>query len=345
MYRKLSLAAIILGMLILQSCSSMIYDSAYPALKDGRYDSEFPYRSSSDQLEKISTTIKLLNCIAFYTSYIFDESAKLTNYDLDNIDYTKKALTLVHSNRTASGTATVIYSLNNKVVVLSTAHIIDFPDTIISYFQTPEGKSTNLIQSISYKTKQTNYIPDFPEGGELDILAKDSAKDLVLLGKTYTSEPFNPSVFSYPFGKADDLEWGTFIYVFGYPLNQKMLTKGIVSNPNKERHTFYVDAVFNKGFSGGIVLAIRDGVPNFELVGLIKSVPGEFEFTLRPEFKPGEADYSPLIPYQGIVYVDKNQPMRLGVTKVIGAETIIEFINSYQSIIPAGIKNDKTESK
>jgi len=86
-------------------------------------------------------------------------------------------------------------------------------------------------------------------------------------------------------------------------------------------------------------------VPNFELVGLIKSVPGEFEFTLRPEFKPGEADYSPLIPYQGIVYVDKNQPMRLGVTKVIGAETIIEFINSYQSIIPAGIKNDKTESK
>ncbi|MFA7290002.1 MAG: serine protease [Melioribacteraceae bacterium] len=333
MPRKMLLILLIIAALFFQSCSSMIYDSAYPALKDGKYDSEFPYRSSSEQLEKISNSIKLLNCIVFYKSYIFNESTKLTKYDLDNVDYIDKAVTLIHYNRTASGTATVIYSLNNRVVVLSTAHIIDFPDTLISYFQTPEGKPTNLIESISFKEKQTNYIPDFPEGGELDILAKDSAKDLVLLGKTYISEPFNPPVFSYPFGRADDLEWGSFIYVFGYPLNQKMLTKGIVSNPNRERHTFFVDAIFNKGFSGGIVLAIRDGVPNFELVGLIKSVPGELEFALRPEFKPGEADYSPLIPYQGRVYVDKTQPMRLGVTRVIGAETVVEFINSYKSIL------------
>ena len=51
---------------------------------------------------------------------------------------------------------------------------------------------------------------------------------------------------------------------------------------HKLGNIFLVDAVFNRGYSGGIVLAIRDGVPNFELVGLVKSVPAEYEYVMKP---------------------------------------------------------------
>ncbi|MCK7529466.1 MAG: hypothetical protein MZV64_73895 [Ignavibacteriales bacterium] len=53
-----------------------------------------------------------------------------------------------------------------------------------------------------------------------------------------------------------------------------MVTKAIVSNPSRdESGSFLVDAVVNNGMSGGLVLAIKDGVPNFEMVGMIQWVP------------------------------------------------------------------------
>ncbi len=40
------------------SCTKKIYDVVYPTLNDGRYDSEFPYKNASHQLEEISKSIK-----------------------------------------------------------------------------------------------------------------------------------------------------------------------------------------------------------------------------------------------------------------------------------------------
>ena len=48
------------------SCSSTsIYDNIYPTLNDGKYDSEFPYKNSSEQLENISNSVHMINSIAF----------------------------------------------------------------------------------------------------------------------------------------------------------------------------------------------------------------------------------------------------------------------------------------
>ena len=40
--------------LFITSCSSVTYEKIYPTLQDGKYDSEFPYKGCSDQLEEIS---------------------------------------------------------------------------------------------------------------------------------------------------------------------------------------------------------------------------------------------------------------------------------------------------
>ena len=134
-------------------------------------------------------------------------------------------------------------------------------------------------------------------------------------------------VFTYPLGKAKELDWGSFVYLFGYPINYQMVTKAIDSNPNRDEFgSFLVDAVVNNGMSGGIVLAIRDGVPNFEMVGMIQWVPEEEENILVPKKLTNNEKYNPIVPYEGEEYVKRFSSIRYGIARVISVEAIIEFI-------------------
>lgn len=316
------------AILLLVSCKSAIYEVAYPALSDGRYDSEFPYKSSSDQLKEITNSVKMLNCVAYYTTYVFDYDSMIRKKDLNNDVLEEKSIDIGRFDRTASGTATLISAHRGSVVLLTCAHIVDFQDTLISYYKTESGYNTGYIESISIKDKQVNYIPEFPSGGEVDILVRDDRQDLALLGRHYGVEQRSKfNVFEYPVGRAKELSWGSFVYAIGFPMNYKMLSKGIVSSPNKDKKgSFLIDAVFNKGFSGGIVLAIRDGVPNFELVGLVNSVPITRQFVVTPKNPSRRRVYNPIVPYKGEVYLQELMNIRYGVTKVVSIETIIKFI-------------------
>ena len=321
------------------SCSSTsVYDKIYPALTDGIYDSEFPYRNSSKQLEEISGSIRLINSIAFYTSYVFDPSSQFVASSISKINFDKAAIEQITFNSSASGTSTLIMEDQGSVVLLTVAHVVSFPDTIISHFVNPDGSFSQYIQSVSIKTKQTNYIPDFPDNGEVEIILLDRARDVALIGKHFSgAKTLAMPTFKYPWGNSSELEWGSFVYVFGFPMNYKMISKALVSSPGKDKHTFLIDAVFNRGYSGGIVLAVRDGVPNFELVGLVRSVPAEYEYTIRPLTKKQDFDFNPMLPYKGEVYVDREQVLRTGITKVIGIETVRDLIMEHkQELIEKG---------
>ena len=310
------------------SCSSAIYDIAYPTLNDGKYDSEFPYRNCSAQLEEINKSVKLINCIAFYESYIFNQSSGIKFADLNEDLILNRSDNHTFFELTESGTATVIYSGVAYTALLTCSHIIDFPDTVISYFTTGMGRTTDIVQSVSIKTKQKNYLPEAQLVGEVEIIAQDKQLDAAIIGLPTNSEEAKLlPVLKYPHGSARELEWGSFVYVFGYPLNYKMVSKAIVSNPNRDRRgAFLLDAVFNRGFSGGIVLAVRDGVPNFELVGMVRSVPAEFQHSLVPEKLKDNIDYNPRIPYSGEIFVEKRMMINYGITTVVSIEAINEFI-------------------
>lgn len=119
----------------------------------------------------------------------------------------------------------------------------------------------------------------------------------------------------------------------GYPMGHKMITKGIVSSPNRDKKgTFLTDAPFNRGFSGGAVLAIRDGVPNFELVGLAKSVSATSNFVLTPSKDFDQSLYDPGNPYDGEIFVDMKTDIRYGITTVISTEMIKEFFEKNDAI-------------
>ena len=326
------LSALVVSM-VWSSCAPSVYKEVYPTLLDGKYDTEFPYKGCAQQLEEIGETVYMLNCIAYYRSYVFPESSNVRRRDLSEETIETKATRIVYYRSTGSGTATVVHYQEKRVALVTCAHIVDFPDSAVSYYPGPDAKKGTIVQSLSIKERQSNYVAVFPEGGELEILVMDRSLDVALLGKRFNVEPEKKiPVFAYPLGKARELEWGSFVYLFGYPMGFKMVTKGTVSSPNKDKHgTFLTDAVFNKGFSGGLVLAIRDGVPNFELVGMVKLVPGSSEYFLVPDKDGDEAEYDPRVPYTGNAYVDKRQSIRYGITQSIGIEAIIKFVQDNQT--------------
>ena len=320
-------ASVIFISLILSACSTVSYKEIYPILADGKYDSEFPYKGASDELREISSTVHRIHSSVFYKTYTFDKSTNLTLDNLKSTNLRSVAISEGYADQSTSGTGTAIYFNEGKVGILTCAHVVEFSDTIISYFPDSEGKLTTKLQAIFIKERQVIYTAGFPEGSEFELIVSDKKSDLALIGKDYKIlSDLKFPVFNYPLGKAKELDWGSFVYLFGYPINYQMVTKAIVSNPNRDEFgSFLVDAVVNNGMSGGIVLAIKDGVPNFEMVGMIQWVPEEEENILIPKKLNNNERYNPIVPYKGEEYVKRFSSIRYGIARVISVEAIKAF--------------------
>ena len=312
----------------LLACNRTTYETIYPTLSDGRYDSEFPYRSSSTQLEQISRSVKKIFCMTDYRTYRLPTEKNLLPQDLQVItreELLKLSLGITNTFESKTGTATIINNDEKSIVLLTCAHIVDAADTLYTYYEDNDLETRDYLFSISIKFKQQILFTGYEEGKDLQILALDKEKDLALIGKhTYQ---YNPEIltFPYPLGSSQSLEWGTFVYLLGYPLGYQMITRGIVS-PGRDDY-FLVDASFNEGFSGGIVLAIKDGIPNFELVGIGKTASATYENIVVPEKESHEMVYNPDITYDGDIYIKNRKVVNYGITKAISSNAIREFYN------------------
>lgn len=318
------ISLIILACAILSSCRKTAYQIVYPSLNDGRYDSEFPYRNSSEELDNISKSVKKIYCLVEYDSYHFDSNQGMRRSQLQNINLRKAANKKGFFSESVHGSATIIKNENNTVVVLTCAHVVDYPDSVFSYYLNANNNQTEILESVSIKKKQNNFIRDLPGSGELNIIMADSELDVAFLGNTFKEDSeYSVPEITYPVGESADLEWGSFVYIMGYPAGYQMVTRGIVSNPKpSKKGEFIIDALFNTGISGGIVLAVRDGVPNFELVGIAKSVSANYKNVIKPLNESHQEMYNPNIPYEGDLFVKVEKELNYGVTFTISIETI-----------------------
>lgn len=325
---------IILVAFILSACSERTYQNIYPTLSDGKYDSEFPYRNCSEQIKNISKSAKKISSVIFYNIYEFELSQKITTDSIKPNFLENNTLRKDVLSESIVGTATIIYNDLSRVALITCAHIVNFQDTIISYYQS-ENNSNKYIRSISIKKQQRHYIPDLILGVDFEILAIDIKNDIAILGiETDSKYLKRADVFPYPAGKSKELEWGNFVYIMGYPMGLQMITRGIISKPAKYKNQdFLIDAVFNHGFSGGLVLAIKDGVPNFELVGIAKSAYAQYESYLVPEFSTGKMIYSRNLPYKNATYVKSKETINYGITFSISMETLQEFYYKNKSLL------------
>ena len=311
------------------SCGKRIVYSSQKMVADGKYDLAYPFGGKSEDLKGILESVRLLNSTAYYESYVFPYSAQIEKTDVNKSLFKANK----HSEKTvyndfAVGTATFVYYNSSRVAVLTCAHVVDFADTVITFYEAADTLQPTYVRRVSIKKSQRNSVVDMREGEEFDILAADYDLDVALLGKRLNfvaSENF--PVFKYARGSAKELDWGNLLYLVGYPSGKKMITTGIVSSPDRTRnHGFLVDALFNRGFSGGIALAVRDGVPNFELVGIVNAVAADHELIIAPGEFPSEFDINLSTPYRGDLFVQIQKKINYGVAYGISIDAIIEFI-------------------
>jgi len=67
---------------LLLSCVQRNYDVAYPTLNYGQYNSKFPYRNYSKQLEEMLASVKIINYIVFYEFYIFSQKKMIIEVNI-----------------------------------------------------------------------------------------------------------------------------------------------------------------------------------------------------------------------------------------------------------------------
>ena len=295
---------------------------------DGKYDGVEQNEGSSQGFDEMWKSVKLINSIAYYNSYSFSYKENITDEKIlqNRIDFQQYSKSFFTDN--SAGTATIITNNNGNLLLLTCAHVINFPDTIVTYFVDNIGEPLESIESFSIKIDQDNYISDLPDNGYVNIIAVDEGLDAAVMGGKFLSNKLlKHKPLSFNYGNSDELDWGNKVYIFGYPMNRKMITSGMVSlyesNPD---NYFLIDAVFNRGMSGGIVMAVRDGAPNYEFVGMIKSSPADSKIVVKPYGIEDEYSNIPKGVFKGKLKIEIEKDMKYGISKVISIDALKNFI-------------------
>lgn len=312
-----------------QTTSSLDNNQVVDETADNLYDSEFPDKTVSNALDFVSETVKKLDCLVFYETHVFPDNNTLDINKLSDSLILANSIARSITNESVTGTAAVIYYDGIRVGLLTCAHVIDFVDTLVTRY---DG-GTGPIETLSIKIRQQNYVKDLPEGDDIEVLILDSDKDIAILGKKLDDHTLRPRVLNYPVGNTKDLEWGSIVYVMGYPLGHLMVTRAIVSNPDRaNKGRFLTDALYNRGISGSPVLSIRDGAPNFEWVGMATSAAAQRIYFL----KPGKTDPEYINPeeeYTDELYVDHYRSINYGVTYNISIEAITSLLRKNSNFL------------
>lgn len=310
-------------LLVLISCESRKITVAANPDRPGRYGSEFPTMDATREIERITRSVKKIYSVSSYTTYKFKRASRITGYDLRKGTCKKEAWGVISTNETVFGTATVVGYSGSRVALLTCAHVVNSPDTLVAWFEPGDEDPTRYIQSLSIREKQENWVKDFASCGPFTVLVSDDAADIAILGKNCESLSDTVMPFPYRPGLAGELGWGSFVYIFGYPLGSQVITRGLASPAAKRpMGEFSVDALLNKGYSGGIILALSHGLKNFELVGMVKTVS-----SIRDEFlKPGPDRHAPdWLPYKGDSYIGQSENIQYGLNAVVPFEAILSF--------------------
>ncbi len=291
----------------------------------GKYASGPPVQGASTQLDKIAQSVYRLNVIAFYDSYTFARNANMTLEDFKNGNADEFATSHTISNQSVLGTASVVYVDNEKAALLTCAHVVNFQDTLITYFPDSSG----IIRNIAIKLKQNSFVMGL-NNPNVKVIAIDDKHDIALLKATIQPEE-DIRIMPFQVGKSSELDWGDFVYVMGFPKGHKMVESGLVSKSKKDNF-FLTNTIFNRGISGGPVFAVRNGSHHLEWVGIASSSSVSDIFYLEPNVDKAEA-YSKSEPYRGKLLINKKKMINYGVTFSVPMEEIIRFVTSNKPML------------
>lgn len=312
--------------LLLWGCASSntarrpFYDS-----EKGYYTSAFPSRDVTPQLATIQRSVLRITSTSIYTTYFLEDS-NVTFEELAQIDIDEVASSESTVDNSKAGTAISILQNNNHTVLVTAAHVLAAPDTLVSFKRGPDIPENKYLYSVSLKLKQRNFVHTYNDLREINILAMNSVYDLALLEIANDDEAFIAAPLQIKTGTAKNLRMGSFIYVMGFPLGSAMVTRGIVSAPNYDNQgSFLSDALFNHGISGGLILASRDNFESLEWVGMAITAAATEQDFLVPNPNRQE-QYVHMQSYTDTAFVAQKSIINYGVTQALPIEKMLPFL-------------------
>jgi hypothetical protein len=298
------------------------------------YQTAYPLRDTSEEIERIFRSIKRIQVTGYYRTYRFSAEDSITKNDLRRPATYNRAIEQFNFDHTRSATATVISRTGRLLSLITNEHVIRVPDTVVVYFGSPAGDVTldqtgRFIESISIRTRQRNLVMGLAEPENFRVIARDSALDIALIGvdlKLHDSGDIR--VLNVRPGDPSRLTWGSFVYVLGYPQGFPMVTRAIVSDPNRGRdNSFLLDGLFNRGISGGLILAVRGDTEELEWVGMAMAASAQHEFILLPDDGRVE-EAGMLLPYEGTLHIERVTRIHYGITFSVPMTSIRRFMSS-----------------
>ena len=298
------------------------------ALKDGKYDSS-PYGNSLEaSVNSIRASVTKMGVLAFYKTWSFPKNPDYSNEFVIESNLEMISSASIVSNESVTGTALVVYNHDLLAGFLSCAHLVDFPDTIFTYYDDDK----TMVKTFTQKIRQQIYISGSSGGSELEVVVFDEERDLVLLKKIMKFGENDLKPLDISVGSTSKLEWGSEILVLGYPLGNLMLTKGRVSIDKNINKRILSDAMYNRGISGSPVFAMLDGSNNLEWIGMASSASSQTVRYLKPIEENNKSIISDKA-YFGDAFIDEKRLINYGVTYSISIDEILKFMSRNKSKI------------
>ncbi|MBN2614950.1 MAG: trypsin-like peptidase domain-containing protein [Bacteroidales bacterium] len=280
----------------------------------------------AEGLERLSASVYRVTVIAFYDVYTLSGDVPVYRDQLSQMKLKRTAIAHDVIHRTVLGTAIPVYYDENTAGFLTCAHVVTFPDTAVSYYDTNVNSSgKKAIKSIAVKLRQQNYISDLL-GENVTVVAIDRDHDIAFLKMNIKPDDPHPVLFPFLPGNSASLNWGEKLYILGFPQGKKMVTSALYSKPVSSKFAFFLmDAVLNRGFSGAPVVVYNNQPPYFKWVGMASSIASQDMTYLVPDFSE-QATYNTSELYQGPIKVNKAKMISYGISYSLSMEQIRRFV-------------------
>jgi S1-C subfamily serine protease len=310
------------------------------------YQTGSPVEDVSGHIERTLASVVRIHVEGTYDRYVFPEEGAPVASDVQGVlaSLLAHAMDTIPSSIARAATAVIIAGTEGAITLLTTHHAIHFPEAIVEYRGPQEGTRPagveRRIESISIRIGQTSAIVGPSQAVEpFEILASAEADDLALIGvrrgvdhaagyqPVPQAAPEVP-VLDLTVGDPRRLSWGSFVYVLGHPGGFRMVTRGIVSEPNRTAEgAFLMDGLWNEGMSGAPIVAVRGDNGAFEWVGIARAAAART--TYRIEAEEGAVRSQDLRrPYEGPLYLRAIEEIRPGISFSIPLTAARRFINA-----------------
>jgi hypothetical protein len=332
--RSVPLAAALLAS-VQPACTSTRYMTGVGS--QAYYQTAWPLHDTSRQIEEIFRSVKRIQVTGYYETFQFAPEDRVTRAALRDADTYRRARDRFAFDHAKAGTATAIARADRALHLMTNAHVTRMQDTVVAYFDST-AHNGRFIESVAILRSQSNVIVGVPTASQFRVIASDTLDDIALL--RVELEPGVPEhavpALRARAGDPGRLSWGSFVYVVGYPRGHMMVTRAIVSNPRQSSdNSFMLDGLFNRGISGGLVLAVRGDTGDLEWVGLAMSASAHAEVVLAPERRSID-EQGVLLPYQGRLFIEEVRRIDYGITFSVPATAVTRFLRAARMPVSGG---------